>query len=172
MHNWGYRRMKTNEELTVGYDNDESYEEEWEYVIRKLTPCECWNLQGFSTEDFLTAKTGSRETSKELLKLDPKNHLEMMEKAENINHISNSQLYKQAGNSITVDTLYHIMLNLYKAMPYLFDDLKCISFFSGIGAFEMALNRLYDTINNPDSAGGVFNYWLTWSKTGASRKLD
>ena len=32
-------------------------------------------------------------------------------------------------------------------MPYLFDDLRLSSFFSGIGAFEIALNRLYESIN-------------------------
>lgn len=135
--------------------NNDSVGCEYEYRIRKLTPCECWNLQGFSTEDFLAAKTGSREKAKELLKLDPENHLEMMRAAEKINAVSNSQLYKQAGNSITVDTLYYIFLNLYKAMPYLFENLKVASFFSGIGAFEMALNRLYETINS-DSAGGGY----------------
>ena len=61
--------------------------------------------------------------------------------------ISNSQLYKQAGNSIVVDVLYCIFVELYKAMPYLFDDLKLSSFFSGIGAFETALNRLYEGID-------------------------
>jgi hypothetical protein len=32
-------------------------------------------------------------------------------------------------------------------MPYLFDDLTLSSYFSGIGAFEIALNRLYKYIN-------------------------
>lgn len=49
-------------------------------IIRKLTPKECWRLMGFSDEDF--------------------------SKAEKVN--SNSQLYKQAGNSIVVDVLYAI----------------------------------------------------------------
>lgn len=48
--------------------------------IRKLTPRECWRLMGFSDEDF--------------------------EKAESVN--SNTQLYKQAGNSIVVDVLERI----------------------------------------------------------------
>ena len=48
--------------------------------IRKLTPKECWRLMGFDYEDF--------------------------EKAEKVN--SNSQLYKQAGNSIVVDVLSYI----------------------------------------------------------------
>lgn len=62
--------------------------------------------------------------------------------------VSASQLYKQAGNSIVVDVLYYIYVELYKAMPYLFDDLKLSSFFSGIGAFEAALDRLYKGINS------------------------
>jgi DNA (cytosine-5)-methyltransferase 1 len=32
-------------------------------------------------------------------------------------------------------------------MPYLFEDLRLSSFFSGIGAFEKALARLYEGIN-------------------------
>ena len=64
--------------------------------------------------------------------------------------VSNSQLYKQAGNSIVVDVLYYIVVELYKAMPYLFDDLRLSSFFSGIGAFECSLNRLYKSINRGD----------------------
>lgn len=88
--------------------------------IRKLTPKECFRLMGFSDENF--------------------------EAAENV--VSNSQLYKQAGNSIVVDVLYYILVELYKTMPYLFDDLKLSSFFSGIGAFEIALNRLYESINS------------------------
>ena len=48
--------------------------------IRKLTCRECWRLMGFSDEDF--------------------------EKAESVN--SNTQLYKQAGNSIVVDVLEKI----------------------------------------------------------------
>lgn len=52
--------------------------------IRKLTPKECWRLMGFSDDDF--------------------------EKAQKIN--SNSQLYKQAGNSIVVNVLEAILSNL------------------------------------------------------------
>ena len=46
-------------------------------IVRKLTPKECWRLMGFADADF--------------------------EKAEKVN--SNSQLYKQAGNSIVVNVL-------------------------------------------------------------------
>ena len=89
--------------------------------IRKLTPRECFRLMGFSDQNFNAAQNAG---------------------------ISNSQLYKQAGNSIVVDVLYYIYVELYKAMPYLFDDLKLSSFFSGIGAFETALDRLYEGINS------------------------
>ena len=89
--------------------------------IRKLTPKETFRLMGFSDNDFDAAQNAG---------------------------ISNSQLYKQAGNSIVVDVLYYIYRELYIAMPYLFDDLKLSSFFSGIGAFESGLDRLYDDINS------------------------
>lgn len=89
--------------------------------IRKLTPKECFRLMGFSDENFDAAQSVG---------------------------ISNSQLYKQAGNSIVVDVLYYIYRELYIAMPYLFDDLKLSSFFSGIGAFERGLDRLYKDINS------------------------
>lgn len=87
--------------------------------IRKLTPKETFRLMGFSDSAYDAASKV----------------------------VSNSQLYKQSGNSIVVDVLYYILVELYKAMPYLFDDLKLSSFFSGIGAFETALNRLYECIN-------------------------
>lgn len=54
------------------------------YRIRKLTPKECWRLMGFDDSDF--------------------------EKAEKVN--SNTQLYKQAGNSIVVNVLENILRNL------------------------------------------------------------
>lgn len=52
--------------------------------IRRLTPKECWRLMGFDDED--------------------------CEKAEKVN--SNTQLYKQAGNSIVVNVLEAILKNL------------------------------------------------------------
>ena len=52
--------------------------------IRKLTPKECWRLMGFDDEDF--------------------------EKASQVN--SNTQLYKQAGNSIVVDVIEAIIKEL------------------------------------------------------------
>ena len=103
-------------------------ENNMEYRIRKLTPRECWRLMDFPDWAFDKAKDAG---------------------------VSNGQLYKQAGNSICVGVLEKIFENLYKAMPYLFDDLKVCSCFSGIGAFEMALNRMFnkkkeDSINEDD----------------------
>ena len=92
-----------------------------DYRIRKLTPKECWRLMGFSDVAFEKAKSAG---------------------------ISDTQLYKQAGNSIVANVLYYIFKELYAAMPYLFDDLKVGSYFSGIGAFEVGLDRLYSDINN------------------------
>lgn len=54
--------------------------------IRRLTPLESWRLMGFSDEDF--------------------------HKAEQVN--SNTQLYKQAGNSIVKDVLVEIFRNLFE----------------------------------------------------------
>ena len=56
--------------------------------IRKLTPKECWRLMGFDDADF--------------------------EKAEKVN--SNTQLYKQAGNSIVVDVLEHLFKEIMEVL--------------------------------------------------------
>ena len=54
-------------------------------LIRKLTPLECWRLMGFTDEDFIKAKDAG---------------------------VSNSQLYKQAGNSIVKQVLMAIFKNM------------------------------------------------------------
>lgn len=54
--------------------------------IRKLLPIECWRLMGFKDEQFYKAKSAG---------------------------ISDSQLYKQAGNSIVVNVLEAIFKNLF-----------------------------------------------------------
>ena len=53
--------------------------------IRRLTPLECWRLQGYKDDDFYKVKD-----------------------------ISDTQLYKQAGNSITVDVLMHLFKKIYE----------------------------------------------------------
>lgn len=117
--------------------------EEYEYRIRKLTPNECFRLMAFDDLDFFSAKLGSRKKAEEFLKENPDSTKERYALAESQAAISNSQLYKMAGNSIVVDVLYYIYNSLYEAMPYLFDDLTVGSFFSGIGAFEKGLDKFY-----------------------------
>ena len=62
------------------------YGDSTDFRIRKLTPKECWRLMGFDDEDFY--------------------------KAEAVN--SNTQLYKQAGNSIVVDVIVKIYEELFE----------------------------------------------------------
>ena len=53
--------------------------------IRRLTPLECWRLQGFTDEEFYRAEA----------------------------EVSDTQLYKQAGNSITVNVIAEILKKIY-----------------------------------------------------------
>ena len=55
--------------------------------IRRLMPVECWRLQGFTTEQFEKVATAG---------------------------MSDAQIYKQAGNSITVNVVEAIARNLLK----------------------------------------------------------
>ena len=55
------------------------------YRIRKLTPLETWRLQGFSDEDFFKVKNAG---------------------------MSDSQLYKQAGNSVTINVIDALAKNI------------------------------------------------------------
>ena len=57
--------------------------------IRKLTTRECWRLQGFPDEYFDKAKASG---------------------------VSDSQLYKQAGNAVTVNVAYAIGRAIMEAM--------------------------------------------------------
>ena len=67
-----------------------------QYRIRKLTPKECWRLMDFSDEDF--------------------------EKAAEVN--SNTQLYKQAGNSIVVNVLVAILGQLLPNKENVYKELS------------------------------------------------
>lgn len=67
-----------------------------QYHIRKLTPKECWRLMDFSDEDF--------------------------EKAAEVN--SNTQLYKQAGNSIVVNVLVAILGQLLPGKENVYKELS------------------------------------------------
>lgn len=97
--------------------------------VHKLTPLEAYRFMGFSDEDYIKAcNAGCKKT----------------------------QIYKQAGNSIVVDVIYHIAKELFKAIPKLSenDQIGILSLFSGIGAFEKALERVIDDAN----AGYVVPY--------------
>lgn len=59
------------------------------FLVRKLTPLECWRLMGFLDEDFEKAKASG---------------------------LSNAQLYKQAGNSIVVSVLEGIFKQLFSKL--------------------------------------------------------
>jgi DNA (cytosine-5)-methyltransferase 1 len=59
-------------------------------AIRRLTPLECWRLQGFSDEAFHKAKSAG---------------------------ISDNQLYKQAGNSVTIPVIEAIANKFPKGEP-------------------------------------------------------
>lgn len=80
------RRGRVGKEIAQTIQCNESIGVVENLRIRKLTPKECWRLMGFSDQEF--------------------------EKAEKVN--SNTQLYKQAGNSIVVDVLEGILKNLLK----------------------------------------------------------
>ena len=66
-----------------------------DYRIRKLTPLECWRLMGFTDEDYWKARKA------------------LEERFYNGRDRSNSQMYKQAGNSIVVNVLEEIFKNLF-----------------------------------------------------------
>lgn len=80
-----------------------------QYRIRKLTPLECWRLMDFADEDFLSAKLGSREVAKEILKTYPHLGKRAFTEVQRIEKMSNTQLYKQAGNSIVKNVLVAII---------------------------------------------------------------
>ena len=84
------------------------------FYIKKLRAHEALKFMGFDDEDY--------------------------EKASSV--VSDSQIYKQAGNSIIVDVIYAVFKELFKAMPYLFTDMKLLHLFSGIGSVEKGINRV------------------------------
>lgn len=71
--------------------------------IRKLTPKECFRLMGFTDEDVDILKN---------------------------NGISDTQIYKMAGNSIVVDVLENILGNLFieENKKYKFGSIKRVNF--------------------------------------------
>ncbi|WP_165007508.1 DNA (cytosine-5-)-methyltransferase [Enterococcus sp. ZJ1668] len=77
-----------------------------DFQIRKLTPMECWRLQAFPDWAFLAAKFNSKEIARYILE-NSLNHYQ----CDFEQKMSDSQLYKQAGNSVTVDVIYYIAKN-------------------------------------------------------------
>ena len=76
------RRFKENDEEMFTLTSQDRHgvviRKKWKYRIRKLTPRECWRLQGFPDEAHDTVKAAG---------------------------ISDSQRYKQAGNAVTVNVV-------------------------------------------------------------------
>lgn len=110
--------------IDTNCEKDKTKEEIISYVKslkpRVLTERESFRVIGFSDEDFNNASDIG---------------------------VKKRELYRQAGNSIVTSVPYYIYKELYNSMPYLFDDLRLSSFFSGIGAFEIGLDKLYEEIN-------------------------
>ena len=84
MKEWQKRNIEKNNEVPTLDTRCDCLGVVQKMRIRKLTPKECWRLMGFDDEDF--------------------------ERAEKVN--SNTQLYKQVGNSICVPVLEAILRNL------------------------------------------------------------
>lgn len=93
------------------------------YRIRKLTPLECWRLMGFKDEDFLSAKLGSRDIAKEILLTYHHIGKRMFTEIERIEKMSNTQLYKQAGNSIAKPVLVAIFGQMIPGKETIYKDL-------------------------------------------------
>jgi DNA (cytosine-5)-methyltransferase 1 len=93
--------------------------ESYSYRIRKLTPRECFRLMGFKDIDFTKAKYKFDKESDSIWEIMGKDILES-DKVKQIEEMgikvsertSNSQCYKQAGNSIVVDVLEAIFRNM------------------------------------------------------------
>ena len=90
-------------------------------TVRNIDLEECFKIMGFDKQDYINTINGGSPIS---------------------------QIYKQTGNSIVVNVIFEIYKQLQKYYPNYFENMKMISLFSGIGAFEKALDRLYEYINS------------------------
>lgn len=86
-----------------------------------LDTLECFRLMGFSDRDYQKAKESGP---------------------------SRVSLYQMAGNSIAVNVLFYLFKALYCSNPALFADVRVLSLFSGIGAFEKALTMFMSALNS------------------------
>jgi len=80
----GTGHLSKNDGTSYCLDTSNTQAIELHNKIRRLTPLECWRLQGFRDEDFFSVKD-----------------------------VSDTQLYKQAGNSITVNVLMELFKKIY-----------------------------------------------------------
>jgi DNA (cytosine-5)-methyltransferase 1 len=76
-----WRQQDYSNTITTSLTNDHYIKQK---KIRRLTPLECWRLQGFRDKDFFSVKD-----------------------------VSDTQLYKQAGNSITINVLMELFKKIY-----------------------------------------------------------
>ncbi len=87
--------------------------------IRKITALECWRAMGFSDNNYNTCISLG---------------------------MSDRTMRTLAGNSIVVDVLVALYRDLYYSQPHLFtNNMRVLSVCSGIGAFETALSKFYNT---------------------------
>lgn len=76
------------------------------YRIRRLTPLECWRLQGYSDEYFYQAKEEA-VINNALILVNSKRSFDIKKAVEGM---SDTQLYKQAGNSISTTVAKAVIL--------------------------------------------------------------
>lgn len=104
--------------------------------IRKLTPLECWRLMGFDDSDFRAA--------------------------EEVN--SNTQLYKQAGNSIVVNVLCEILNNLREVLEMNKTSETTLTVFETEKFFDIAAlaekepELFEELVNDYPVASGTYQY--------------
>ena len=95
--------------------------------VRKLTPLEYYRLMGFSDLQFVRSALlcGRAEAmdvikSAQMLNVSLTRMVMARQTASKKNTTSNTQLYRQAGNSIVVDVMEHLLLNVRAAVPEAF----------------------------------------------------
>lgn len=125
------------------------------YAIRKLTPKECFRLMGVRDKVIAIMQSTKTVVRNVLNKLTGKK--EKVEVTEPI--VSNSQQYRQAGNSIVVDVIVRVLENLFYPQGNNTEPGKklLLTTFSGYDSQAMAMNVLKEQY--PD-----FDWeWAGWS---------
>lgn len=90
-----------------------------DFRVRKLTPKECWRLMNFSDEEFDRAKWYSEKEAKEII---GKSKNKKLVPGQKIERLSDTQLYKTAGNSIVVSVLQYVFRELKNQYPEEFKE--------------------------------------------------